>query len=297
MAVAALFIATPILRNAAFSDRRDQTEFSYYGQWILDSAPANAVLLLRGDLIVNCAHYQHFVAQQRQDLVLIDLERLTYQWHPPQIRAYAPTLDLPLATYDPSDVDGLTLPDLLHSFGNRPVIFVGNLTAAERASISQLSLRPWGPGVRIQQPADAGPFEQWWEMSGTALPNVPLPPQRRIAAGSWSYAVAHDMTAASLNRASFLLSFAIQQPPKQQQQLLHRASNALLQVPSPMPQPIEAAVKKNLGIAYARLMTDDDAYTDLWLQAWREFLRVASPDDPDRQRIRTILDRHEPSSP
>ena len=61
-------------------DQRNVSAFSDYGAAWLSPLPPNAVLLARGDLIVNTLTYRQTGTGLRSDVRVLDLERMSYPW-------------------------------------------------------------------------------------------------------------------------------------------------------------------------------------------------------------------------
>ena len=65
--------------------RENDESANYYirnlGKAILDSVPTNAVVLTSGDLYINSIRYMQSLENYRTDVVLIDMELLTYKWY------------------------------------------------------------------------------------------------------------------------------------------------------------------------------------------------------------------------
>lgn len=258
-------------------DRREIWAFSGYGAAWLEKLPENAVLLTRGDLIVNTTVYQQ-AAGLRRDVRLLDIERMTYPWEAAYLAKRQPDLILPAARY----AKDYSLAGLIAANPKLgPWFMAGDLTPAERAGLGGWSLWPHGMGWRLLPPGEGLEFETWWKESARALPEFALPRGRHLKNDPWAAAVTADWWEARHRRAVRVLEEGI---ARKDTALLKRAIDLLADQLTHRPEP-PIMMWKNLGLAwhhFAPAAPEGKA-------AFARYVELAAPDDPDAAVIRTWL--------
>lgn len=285
-AVGALVLSVlPIVVNFGHANRRGAMEFSDYGAAWLTPLPPNAVLLARGDLIVNTLTYRQVCDGLRRDVLVLDLERMTYEWQTRAMRKLHPELILPGSRYHPGLSGCYSLKSLIEANPNLGPWFVaGDLTPGEIAGLPGWTIRPHGLGWKLWPPGESFDFNTWWEESEKALPGFRVPSSARTAVDPWSASVASDfgesrnrrgvaaLEAATLDNSSSPLRKAVE----------------VFQSQSEKPN-APARVFKNLGIAWQRLEGKDPNATRNAADAWRRFLELDGGKDKDTAAIRQWL--------
>lgn len=66
-----------------------------FGRAVLDAAPANAILFVRGDEETFALWYFHFALGERSDLAIVNEPLLSYAWYRHSVRAAYPNLTMP----------------------------------------------------------------------------------------------------------------------------------------------------------------------------------------------------------
>ena len=278
--------AVPVALNFSHANRRGVMEFSDYGAAWLDPLPPNAVLLARGDLIVNTIHYRQVCTGLRKDVLVLDLERMTYEWQTAVMKKRHPELVLPGTRYHPARSGCYNLKSLIEANPRLgPWFAAGDLTPAETAGLAGWSIRPHGMGWKLSPPGEAFDFSTWWAESAKALPRFSLPSATRRSVDPWSASVASDFEEARNRRGIVALE----------------ASAAQSNAPGPLRMAIEvfqsqaakpdspARVWKNLGIAWQRLDGKDPDAARNAAAAWRRFLELDGGGDKDAAAIRQWL--------
>ncbi|MCX5776161.1 MAG: DUF2723 domain-containing protein [Candidatus Firestonebacteria bacterium] len=67
---------------------------------MLKSYPPGSILLVSGDTLSMGIDYHQMVEKQRRDVIVIDQEKLTYEWYCVQKREQEKTIDIPFKLYD-----------------------------------------------------------------------------------------------------------------------------------------------------------------------------------------------------
>lgn len=270
------------------ADRRGAGEFAHYGASWLESLPQGAVLLARGDLIVNTIQYRQIGTGLRPDVRVLDLERMTYVWHARTLKKWQPDLVLPDARYHLSAADGYDLGELIRANPQLGPWFVaGDLTAQELARLPGWSVRAHGVGWRLVAPGESFDFETWWRESEQYLPKHPLPSKKRREVDPWAVVVVADFEEARHRRAVVALEYGMANP--QATAALRKAAGEFEEIVRSPDAP--ARVYKNLGLAWQRLESQEPAHPKTRAkEAWRKFLELDQGKDRDAAAIRQWVD-------
>ncbi|MCP5533475.1 MAG: DUF2723 domain-containing protein [Akkermansiaceae bacterium] len=276
-----------VLLHWKSASRRGATEFSNYGGAWLEPLPPSAVLLARGDLIMNTAGYRQVCTGFRKDVRLLDLERMTYAWHTRALARRDPSLVLPGSHYQPGIAGCYDLNMLIEANPDLGPWFVaGDLTPVEIDVLRGWTLLPHGLGWRMVPPDKPIDFVAWWNESDHALPKFDPPSRNRRKADPWAASVAADFHEARNRRGVTTLEIAGRQGNSPE--LLRLAIGVFQNEAGRADAP--ARVFKNLGIAWQRLEGRDPSATDHAKKAWRRFLDLDDGSDPDIGTIRRWLE-------
>jgi hypothetical protein len=294
-AAAALLVLLQAGLHYARQDRSDAWEFRDYGRALLEPLPAGALLLARGDLIINTLHYAQLVDGFRTDVRVVDLERITYPWMTPVLAVRMPDVLLPGGRLGP---DGFTLRDLIiANEGARPLFLAGNLAAWEGDVASGWVSWPWGMTSRLLPAGSEVDTGEWMLASQAALPAFPLPPPSRRDPRSWSRVVWHDAVGARHSRVVRILELGISSDDRE---LLSLAARELQAIVDQHPDATPLAWK-NLGIAWGRLAAWEPALEQQMRAAWSEYVARGDASDPQMPAIRLLLQapaaNHMPAAP
>ncbi len=288
LAVCGALVCTGMIAALSWNkaERRNAREFSDYGAAWIEKLPPGAVLLARGDLIVNTIGYRQVCTGLRKDIRLLDLERMTYAWHTKSLHRSQPDLKLPGERYHPTAAGCYDLASLIAANPSLGPWFVaGDLAPVETAELLGWGLRPHGMGWRLIPPGEVLDFGEWWTESEACLPDFPPPSERRIFADPWAAVVANDQLEAANRRGVFVLEIAAanQNPPD----ILRKAVGIFAGLAA---KPgVRASVHKNLGLAWQRLDGRDPNAKANAREAWRRFLELDGGKDKDAEVIRQWL--------
>ncbi|MGZ0709529.1 glycosyltransferase family 117 protein [Coraliomargarita sp. W4R53] len=267
----------PLSMNWQVASRRGVMEFAEYGTAWLAPLPAGAVLLMRGDLIVNTVSYRYYTQNFRSDLRVLDLERMTYPWFKQILDRTQPKLVVPGDRYHPHASNTYSLAALIDANPQLGPWFVaGDLSEHEMAALPGWTLRPFGMGWHLVPPGERFDFEAWWMMSGQALPQYEIPSVLRQATDAWARAVADDYYEARNRRGIATLTVAGLQDNSPV--ILHRAIEAFEAAAENARTP--ARVYKNVGIAWQRLEGSDPEAMNQAIEAWQRYLELEDGSDP-----------------
>jgi hypothetical protein len=262
-----------------------------YGAEILRAAPMGAVLLTKGDLITNTTRYLQLAEGVRPDVHVVDQELLGYEWYGRQIAARYPDIRLPRARYAPGASDGFFMKELLdENFGRWPILICGGVKEGDLTADATYGRWPYGLCEMVHRGSEPVNVDDWLRESEAALPRIAFGAELRPR-GSWEDIAWGDYWQVRVNRGIQLISIAGADPSRRR--YLATAATIFQGViesdPSPPPQ-----VYKNLALAIGRqgLETADDRARAA--AAWREYLKVAPPDDPQLPGIQKELARLSP---
>lgn len=287
LAAAAIIAVAQVGINASSANHRNDTIVRDYGAAILQSAPPNALVLLRGDLITNSTRYLNSIERMRPDLRLLDQEMLTFRWMTPQVKRHMPDVVLPGTHYDIALPGSYSLRALIDAnIATRPVIICGGVKTGDPSVTPAYRLLPLGACDRVVPIADAVDAPAWLAAANAALPTFLRDPRAVPPAESWEHVAWSDYWEARHRVAFTALTMAIER--KDDPLLLRAAAEGFEQLIAQNPYPPSYAYK-NLGIARTRLMTTDPASGPAALTAFTTYLRIGPQDDKDRPAIETAV--------
>lgn len=281
MAASLALLLLPIGWHWSTRDQHQVSAFSDYGAAWLTPLPQNAVLLARGDLIVNTLTYRQVGTGLRTDVRVLDLERMSYPWERAYLSKRQPDLVIPATRYGPATVGGYNLGELIRA--NPPLgpwFVAGDLTPQELASLPGWTLWPHGMGWRLVPPSASLDLERWARENQASLPDFLLRSGPREASDPWHALVASDWWEARQRRAVTLLEKSNGDPAR-----LREALDLLVEQEKSRPNP-PPQLFKNLGIAWQRAQPGETAKAR---NAFRHYLDLADPGDRDLPVIREWL--------
>lgn len=287
-AVLALVLAGgQVVLHAEAGNRRHDRLVHDYGAAILQSAPANALILTRGDLITNTTRYLHVVEGLRPDVRLLDQEMLTYPWMIERVRQLMPDVEMPGTHYDIAAVGTFSLRALLDAnIASRPVIVCGGTKPGDLSAAGVYRLVTHGLCDQVLPEAPPVDTEQWWRANEAARPSFSNDMRHVPDARSWEHVAWFDYWASFHRTGVTALTFALERGDDPV--LLQRAVATFEHLIANAPEPPVYAYK-NLGLAYSRLMARDGRAAARALDAWKIYLRLGPGDDPERPAIEAAV--------
>ncbi len=268
-------------------DRHASTLVRSYGAEILRAAPPGALLLTKGDLITSSLRYLQLLGE-RPDVRVVDQELLGLPWYVALVQRAHPDVVLPGTVYAPGAPDGFLTKALLDAnVGRAPTLVCGGLKFADPAADATYGRWPLGLCEEVRRGAEPVNLDDWIRRSDEALPRIdftgqPHPP------GSWEDIVWSDTWEVRHTRAAHLLTVAGADPSRRR--YVVQAAEMLQQLVDQDPG-APAHVYKSLAIALGRAGLDTPAQRARAAAAWRSYLAVAPPDDPQVPAIRRELER------
>jgi hypothetical protein len=90
-----LLLFAHAISNLPSVDASQDSRAEVFGRAVLDTAPANAILFVRGDEETFALWYFHFALGERSDLAIVNEPLLDYAWYRHSIRTAHPNLTMP----------------------------------------------------------------------------------------------------------------------------------------------------------------------------------------------------------
>jgi hypothetical protein len=295
LAAAALAVATAVAgvqaaRNFASMDESQNRWVESYGRSILAAAPPGALILSRGDLITNVLLYLRFAEGLRPDVRIVDQEILSLGWGPSRYARLMPEVRFPAAVYDPHRADGFSMAQFLDAnAGRSPIAVCGGFKPGDPSVPPRAyRLQPRGICTEIARPGQPLAVDRWLEETRPLLPAVEPIARAVLPPGSWEELVRRDVWAAWHDRAYFVLTCADcgLAPAERHTRFVALAEEILRLGPQP-----PLYVYRNLGYALTELFATRPEVRDRLVAAYRDYLRMAPPGDPDVPTVRDNLRR------
>eukprot|EP01012_Entosiphon_sulcatum_P011481 TRINITY_DN16992_c0_g1_i1.p1 TRINITY_DN16992_c0_g1~~TRINITY_DN16992_c0_g1_i1.p1 ORF type:complete len:760 (-),score=153.80 TRINITY_DN16992_c0_g1_i1:79-2331(-) len=274
-----------------------------FGWTILQSLPKNAILLTKGDLIINSARFVQSCEGFRPDVRIVDQEMLTYYWYVNSLRHNYPDVVFPNKFYYPGKKDGFSIRQFLDANlkkNNRTVFLCHGWKDGDPTYQGVYKTRPWGVATQvIPQNHDytAKSLNKYIERTRNALPrNVSLPPQQhRFPDHAWELVVERDYWSSVQFQAYYLLTISENPPARATTENVHfLALNRSVEIYRDLferqPHP-NHLVYRNFGVAlqeWLRYFPKDVWATQTIAEAFEKYLRL--PEGQNDQQRKVIED-------
>ena len=269
---AAVFLLAVPLAGAAFRypavDQSSNQVAQHFAEDILSLVPANAILLTYGDNITFPLDYVQLAGRQREEVVLLDMEKLTFDWYVAGQKRRHPTVVFPFAVYDRGRTNSLR--DLINV--NQPArpVLVTTAPPSEPALLDEYDQIDLSFTIRLL-PKGAGPTpapSQIEKMLAVRYPDRAYPPS------TWEAAMA-KVYGGLAARAAFQLDNAAR---PQDAEAMYRKAMLLA--------PDDPTAYKNLG----NLIRARDPNNAEIVSLWDRYLQI-NPTDPEAPAIRQEIAR------
>jgi hypothetical protein len=239
-------------------------------------------------LILNSARYLQSAEGVRRDLRILDQEMLTFRWMKGHVLKAMPDVIIPGTHYHVREPGAYTLRQLVDAnIGKRPIAVCGGVKEGDASLDAAYDQWPLGLCNQLLPKTANVDVAEWLRRSEAALPAFRPDTIVPTAADSWERVAWTDYWEARHQRGFKLLTLAIARADGGP--LFGQAAAMLEELiqrnPSPPPYYF-----KNVGIAYSRLAARPDMARKA-VDAWRTYLRLAPPGDPEIPAIsRAIAD-------
>lgn len=91
------------LKNISLCDQSSNLVVHNFAKITLNSLPRNSLILTRGDLPSNSMRYLHLCESFRPDLILLDVEILSYEWSLPMLKKFYHDINFPGDVWNPTN--------------------------------------------------------------------------------------------------------------------------------------------------------------------------------------------------
>jgi hypothetical protein len=274
--------------NWQAESQRGNRVFIEFAQALLEPLPPHALLLTRGDLMVNVIRYAQLGERARPDVVSLDLELLAAPWFERILHTYYSQISFPGSIFvlDPhaQHPRSYTLLQLVDAnIGQRSIFLNLSDTGPAYTELQQkYDLIPMGlvRAVRPKSDLDLTQLQTQRPSFVTyaqAIHFSQTPPPR------WEALIFHEVESMDGLYGNFLLSQAFVH--HNDSTLFAEAARVLLQVTLTHPR---AFAFKNLGMAYYNQILQHPELAHQATQAWQTYLSYNEA-DPDIATIRRLL--------
>jgi hypothetical protein len=275
-------VATVLALGALHAPSHDATTVRRYGERLL-AQPAQALVLTQGDLIGNATRALQACEGVHPDLRVLDQQLLTYGWYVPRVREAFPDVRFPGDRWHPSAPGAFSLEQFLSANRGRLILVCGDVKPGDTLSWQRL---PWGLCERLVPPGEPVKEEAWFEAAQRVLPDV-RETSASATPGSWEYVARRDFWHAKARLGLYALNVGI---ARGDDGTWLRRAYALLSECAVRDEAPQAAVFKNLGIAAGRLAAVEPARAEEMKRAFRRYLELAPPGDPELPAVRALVE-------
>ncbi|KAJ9456357.1 Transmembrane protein 260-like protein [Diplonema papillatum] len=186
-----------------------------FGRAILAPLPRGAVVLTKGDIMINSARYVQTLDGVRPDVILIDQELLTYAWYAATVKTVHPEVALPGAYYFPNRRGAFDIAALLAANKNKRVFLAHGFKDGDHSWRGRYATVPFGiihevVPVRVAGDRSLKRLRKYIKATRGAVPapaQFSLPEPGKYADWTWEQVVKSDYWMAHHNRAYALLDW------------------------------------------------------------------------------------------
>jgi hypothetical protein len=252
-----------------------------YGEAMLAAVSPRGVLVVSSDEAIGSVRYLQQVEGVRRDVRVVPVGIMGLPWFRGFAARHWPELVVPRP--------GFTFREFLDANAARMPVFVANRVPWLQTLEQRYSLWPAGL-VEQALPKGREPPPGWVERAEASLARVDPALALRMPVWSWE----HGIGVAYWKLYERLGTAVVQAAARRgDDTAAHERAVRVLQALAAGQPSVSATVYKNLGVAYhalSRRRPDDAARM---VAAWRRYLEVAPPNDPDLGNIRLLITQAE----
>eukprot|EP00002_Diphylleia_rotans_P023818 TRINITY_DN4690_c0_g1_i5.p1 TRINITY_DN4690_c0_g1~~TRINITY_DN4690_c0_g1_i5.p1 ORF type:complete len:739 (-),score=137.87 TRINITY_DN4690_c0_g1_i5:314-2530(-) len=184
-------ISFQIGRNHFYMDMHDNNYIRDYAKITLAKLPQNSLLLCRGDLAINSFRYIQDSENFRLDVVVIDLEILTWDWFLELQRENYPKVDFPGQLYHIYHPDGFNITLFLtRNMRNFPggIYTHGGFKPGDESHVGYYKEVPYGLSSRVVPANSKFNIDRYYTEARKAFPTeeeMPLPNLDKFSGEMW----------------------------------------------------------------------------------------------------------------
>jgi hypothetical protein len=252
-----------------------------YGEAMLASVSPRGMLVVSSDEAIGSVRYLQQVEGLRRDVRVVPVGIMGLPWFRGLAARHWPELVVP--------PPGFTFREFLDANAARTPVFVANRVPWLQTLEPRYSL--WPAGLAEQAlPKGQEPPPGWVERAEASLARVDPAPALRMPVGSWE----HGIGVAYWKLYERLGTAVVQTAARRgDDAAAHERAVRVLQALAASQPSVSATVYKNLGVAYHVLSRTRPDATARMVTAWRRYLEVAPPNDPDLGNIRVLITQAE----
>jgi hypothetical protein len=283
-----VIVALQISINWTSMDQHTNRFIEHYGKDLLDRLPPHSLLIGEGDLTIFTCYYLQACEHYREDVQVIDLATLSYQWRKRWILARRPGVVMPGARYAPHSGDGFDVRTFLEANARRfPIYCMSNVFVAEPQAEQLYEAGSSHVLAPVRRRTGRPEFARWLKESDALLPRHPLPPVDRYDATTWERVLYQRFFVPRHDRAVRIIQEAHRQ---RRIVLLEQGLRSFEHVVREFPD-CPAAYFKELVAAYASLQPPTPALARRIEELQRAYIERNPVWDPDLPDIRSRLPR------
>eukprot|EP01060_Flectonema_neradi_P040069 TRINITY_DN9013_c2_g1_i1.p1 TRINITY_DN9013_c2_g1~~TRINITY_DN9013_c2_g1_i1.p1 ORF type:complete len:730 (+),score=78.45 TRINITY_DN9013_c2_g1_i1:95-2284(+) len=187
-----------------------------FGRAILRPLPKGAVVLTKGDIMINSARYVQTIDNFRPDVIIMDQEMMTYYWYVDTLKkVHNQTLRFPGRFYHPHQKGGFTVAQLFAANRKKRFFLAHGFKDGDHSWEGKYEAMPFGviqEAVTISRKNDRSlkSLKRYLKETEYSIPtptNMSLPAPGKYKSWTWEHVVKSDYWMAFHNRAYTLLDW------------------------------------------------------------------------------------------
>ena len=169
-------------------DQSSNMYIRHYGAMHLEKLPANAILIVKGDVITNSIRYLQRCEGMRPDVQHLDQSMMTYAWFKTKQARHFRNISFPNSIYNPYKPEGYSMQRFLQANALRPHMpaflcggwYHDEIPAEHGGGTPGFKTWPVGPCDRIRPVSQQLSLDRWVEEAESMTPEYDPP-----SAGAW----------------------------------------------------------------------------------------------------------------
>eukprot|EP00760_Papus_ankaliazontas_P016771 PhM_4_TR1683/c0_g1_i1/m.74852 len=285
-----------VTTNFTARDESDNYTVHDLGRGILESMPPHAILLTKGDIVINSVRAVQVTERVRTDVRVIDQELMTYQWYNDAVKVAYPDVVFPGDYYFPGRPNCYTMKQFLDrnrkKGDKKPRVFTGHgFKEGDDSWKGFYTSRLHGFVAEVipisSKVATPKSIIKFINENRAAIPmpnNFTLPPAGKYPETSWEVVIEGDYWTSWHSYAYYLLDFA--QTNEANAQLRPTVMKALYEAKEGFELVTQtwgkapSYVHRNLGVTLQTLYKQDphEEFIDGMIDAFSSYIRLAPTD-------------------
>lgn len=274
-------------------NRRHQWAFRDYAVTVMAPLPADALLVVRGDLAWNTARYLQAVENYRPDLRLVHWNLLRAPWLKAQVARRQNAIVIPGALLDPLQPDGYSFQTFLEANQRRGPIFVcdENPRASDNPRFELGFTRwPWGFTEVLLADDQRMNVETWLAENEKILRAFDPRWLSNFSGSEWEQVLSLFFLKSHLAVTERVMLEAETSHRAKWYRETARLLEEFLEKYGPLYPDLRPQMQKNLGLTWWKLAKKDPAAKQRAIAAWKEFLREAPSGYPEADKVALFLE-------